>query len=90
MSSGNPIPSPKETINKMRAHWGNPRRNKGEMSSVVESLTKFWLFPSVSETDTTLTKENENKKSSVGEPLVKFRFLASERKKEKKEKELSG
>ena len=42
-----------------------------------EPLAKFWLFASVSGTDTASTEENKYKNSSVGEPLAKFQLLSS-------------
>ena len=46
-------------------------------SYVGEPLVKFWLFSSVSGTDTTHTKEIKYKKSSVGEPLANFWLFTS-------------
>ena len=42
-----------------------------------EPHTKFWLFASVSGTDTMPTKEKKLKKISVGEPLAKLWLFAS-------------
>ena len=42
-----------------------------------EPLAKFWLFASVSGIDNTPNKDIKYKKSSVREPLAKFRLLSS-------------
>ena len=52
LSSDNLIPLTKET--------------KKKEISVGETLEKFWLFPSVSGTDTTLTKEKKYKRELSG------------------------
>ena len=61
------------------------KNKKKEKSSVGEPLAKFWLFPSVSRTDTTLTKEKKLKRRAQwGNPLQNFGCYQNKDKREKR------